>query len=171
MRWEAALEEMQRFAALSPAAVAGFFADFGASVAERLWEDDAFETVAVRPLERTGLGVHPSWDREQTIFPFLLRANGRPMSPVQTLGVQRLLGLDLGDWAGWTKAGRRAQLGQPVNCGVRRGTPLSALRLCLSARLAVDALAPGGHGVSAVIADAMDVLDKTAWLTTRIEDQ
>ena len=171
VRWEAALEEMQRFAALSPAAVAGFFADFGASVAERLWDEDAFETVMVRPLERTGLGVHPSWDREQTIFPFLLRANGRLMSPVETLGVQRLLGLDLKDWAGWSKAGRRAQLGQPVNCGMRNATPLSALRLCLSARLAVDALAPGGHGVNAVIADAMDVLDKTAWLTTRIADQ
>ena len=167
-RWEAAIEEMKRFFTLPPAAVAGFFADFGTAVAERLCEEDAFEPIAVRPLERTGLGAHLAWDREQTIFPFLLKSHGKPMSPVETLSAHRLMTVDLGGRSGWSQAGRRGQLGQPVNCGERQGDTLSALRLCASARLAVDALAPGGRGAAAVIGDAMDVLDKAAWLTTRI---
>ena len=170
LRWEAALEEMRRFTALPPSAVAGFFADFAEAVSERLADHDAFEAVAVRPLERTGLGAAPSWDRIQTIFPFLLKSRGRLTTQVETLGVQRLAGVDLGEWAGWDAAGRRAQLGQPVHCGRRGGHDLSALRLCLSARIAVDALAPGGHGPASVIDEALEVLDKTAWLTGRIAD-
>jgi hypothetical protein len=170
LRWEAALEEMRRFSALPPTAVASFFREFAATVSERLADDSAFEAVAVRPLERTGLGGTPGWDRIQTIFPFLLKAKGRLMTPVETLGTQRLMGLDLGDWAGWPAAAGRTQLGQPVNCGQRDQVPLTALRLCLSARLASDALAPGGCGGAAVIADALQALDKTAWLTTRLGD-
>ena len=171
LRWEAALEEMRRFAALPPAAVAQFFGAFAEAVGERLAEVEAFEPAAVRPLERTGLGAGPSWDRIQTIFPFFLKRGGKPMTPVETLGVQRLMTADLGEWAGWDAAGRRIQLGQPVYCGQRGGTDLSALRLCLSARLAVEALAPGGRGAAAMIDEALGALDKTSWLTTRLGDQ
>ena len=171
LRWEAALEEMRRFAALPPTAVAQFFGAFAEAVGERLAEDEAFEPAAVRPLERTGLGAGPSWDRIQTIFPFFLKRGGRPMTPVETLGVQRLMTVDLGEWAGWAAAGRRVQLGQPVHCGKRGGSDLAALRLCLSARLAVEALAPGGCGGAAMIDEALGALDKPAWLTTRLGDQ
>jgi hypothetical protein len=170
LRWEAALEEMRRFAALPNAAVTKFFGEFAAAVGERLAEDDAFEAAAVRSLERTGLGAAPSWDRIQTIFPFFLKRAGRPMIPVETLAVQRLMAADLGQWAGWETAGRRIQLGQPVYCGKREGTELSAVRLCLSARLAVEALAPGGCGAGAMIDEALTALDKASWLTTRLSD-
>lgn len=170
LRWEAALEELRRFTALPQASVAGFFSQFAETVSERLAEDDAFEAVAVRPLERTGLGVGPSWDRAQTIFPFFLKAQGRLMTPLETLSVQRLMATDLGDWAGWDLAARRIQLGQPVYCGRRGNHELAAVRLCLSARLAADALAPGGCGPATVIEEAMEALDKAAWLTTRLAD-
>jgi hypothetical protein len=170
LRWEAALEEMRRFSLLPPTAVNAFFGDFAAAVGERLAEDPAFESVTVRPLERTGLGVAPAWDRIQTIFPFILRAGGRLMTPVETVGVQRLLGVDLGDWAGWPTAARRVQLGQPVNCGARGAEPLVALRICMSARLASSALCTGGRGGAAVIGEALEVLDKTAWLAGRLTD-
>ena len=170
LRWEAALEEMRRFAALPPAAVHGFFRDFAEAVGERLAEDDTFEPVAVRRIERTGLGAAQTWDTVQTIFPFLMRAGSRLMTPVEALGVQRLLGLDLGEWAGWATAARRAQLGQAVNCGQRGDDPLVALRLCMSGRLACDALSTGGRGGAAVIGDALQVLDKTAWLAKRLAD-
>ena len=170
LRWEAALEEMRRFTALPPTAVASFFTDFAEAVSEQLSENDAFEAVSVRPLERTGLGAAPSWDRVQTIFPFLLKTQGRLATPMETLGVQHMVGVDLGEWSGWDVAARRAQLGQPVHCGRRAGQDLSALRLCLSARIAADALAPGGHGPAAVINEALAVLDKTAWLTARIAE-
>jgi hypothetical protein len=171
LRWEAALEEMRRFAALPSAAVARFFGDFAAAISERLADDEAFEAVAVRPLERTGLGAAPSWDRLQTIFPFVLKRGGRTMVPVETLAVQRLMAADLGDWDGWDGAGRRFQLGQPVYCGKRGGTELAAVRLCLSARLAAEALAPGGCGAQAMIGEALQALDKASWLTTRLGDR
>jgi hypothetical protein len=170
LRWEAALEEMRRFSALPPAAVTRFFGDFAAAVGERLAEDEAFEAAPVRPLERTGLGAPASWDRVQTIFPFFLKRGGRTMTSLETLGVQRLMTVDLGAWAGWDVAGRRVQLGQPVHCGKRQGADLSALRLCLSARLAVEALAPGGCGAEAMIGEALVALDKASWLTERVGD-
>jgi hypothetical protein len=171
VRWEAALEEMRRFTALPCASVSGFFERFAAAVGDSLADDAAFEPLAVRELERTGLGAAPAWDRAQTIFPFLLKAGGRPMSPVETLGVQRMMSMDLGEWSGWAPAARRASLGQPVPVGMRDGQPINALRLCLSARLAVDALAPGGPGEAAVIDSARETLAKTAWLTTRLTTQ
>jgi hypothetical protein len=171
LRWEAALEEMRRFNALPRTVVARFFGDFAAAVGERLAEDEAFEPVAVRPLERTGLGAAPSWDRSQTIVPFVLKRGGRPLTPVETLALQRLMAADLGDWAGWEGAARRVQLGQPVHCGRRGDAELSAVRLCLSARLAVEALAPGGGGAAAMIDEALLALDKAAWLTTRLADR
>jgi hypothetical protein len=125
----------------------------------------------VRPLERTGLGAAPSWDRTQTIFPFFLKRGGRTMIPVETLAVQRLMAADLGHWGGWDGAGRRIQLGQPVYCGKRGGTELAAVRLCLSARLAVEALALGGCGAQAMIGEALQALDKASWLTTRLGDR
>jgi hypothetical protein len=81
-----------------------------------------------------------------------------------------MMGVDLGDWAGWATAGRRVQLGQPVHVGRRSGLELSAVRLCLSARLAAEALAPGGCGPATVIEDALQALDKAAWLTTRMTE-
>lgn len=170
LRWEAALEEMRRFSLLPQTSVAAFFEDFAAATAERLAGDAAFEAIAVRPLDRTGLGAAPAWDRIQTIFPFAMRAGGRLLTPVETVGVQRLMGVDLGEWAGWTPAARRIQLGQPVNCGTRGDEPLIALRLCMSSRLASDALSTGGRGAAAVISEAMEVLDKTAWLAARLAD-
>jgi hypothetical protein len=59
----------------------------------------------------------------------------------------------------------RCQLGQPVACGQRDGVPVSALRLCASARLIVEATAQNGRQASAVIERALAVLEKTALLT------
>lgn len=170
LRWEAALEEMRSFAQLPPAAVKRFFVQFAEAIGERLAEDDAFEPIEARPIERLGLGAAPSWDRIQTIFPFALRAPGRLLSPVETVGVQRLLGVNLGDWAQWRPAARRVELGQPVHCGHRAEETLLGLRICMSARLATTALSTGGRGGGAVIADALEVLDKTAWLARRLAD-
>ncbi len=170
VRWEAALEEMRRFSLLPPQAVTALFENFAAAMAERLAGDGAFEAIALRPLDRMGLGAPPAWDRVQTIFPFALRAGGRPLTPVETIGVQRLMAVDLGDWGQWDTAARRIELGQPVNCGQRGAGPLIALRLCMSARLASKALCTGGKSGGAVIADALEALDKTAWLAKRLAD-
>ena len=59
---------------------------------------------------------------------------------------------------------RQCQIGQPVVCGFRRGRPVSALRLCASMRLAVEALSSKGRGSEAVITGAIDVLNELATL-------
>jgi hypothetical protein len=175
-RWEGALAEMRRFNALPQNAVAGFFEDFAAVVRARLAEDCAFAPIDARPLNRSALGAASGWDGVQTIFSFALQVNGRPLSPLETLGVQRLMSVDLGGWAAGVLAGpkteaavaARVQLGQAVACGTQDGAPVSALRLCASARLAADALGPDGRGPQAVIDDALAALDKVSWLARRV---
>ncbi len=56
----------------------------------------------------------------------------------------------------------RARLGQPVRCGARDERPISALRICNSARLITEAVTGGEAGVRAVINRALRVLDRTA---------
>lgn len=117
--------------------------------------------------ERDGLGVARYWDVQQTIFPFLLLHGDRtPLSCKETKWVYRQLQSDLVTFVDARDESRhatlRCQLGQPVACGERDGVSLSALRLCVSARLIVEAVRAGG--ADAVIAQAMAVLDKAAWL-------
>src|SRR5207302_8767504 len=110
------------------------------------------------------------WDRHPTIFPFLLRgrrAGGgtAPLDRAQTDAVYRSLAINaaaaldrIGDPARIVAA-LRCQLGQPVPCGSRAGIELSALRLCASARLVVEA---ESHRAGAVIRRAMAARDKAA---------
>jgi hypothetical protein len=63
-------------------------------------------------------------------------------------------------------AGVQAQLGQPVPCGTRDGVAVSALRLCLSARLVSDAR--DGAGISGLIAQAQSVLDELIRLLDQV---
>ena len=66
-----------------------------------------------------------------TIFPFLIRhADGRYLSLAANQDVYRGL------------MSKRVRLGQPVLCGERDGRPISALRLCNSARLLAEAADP-----------------------------
>jgi hypothetical protein len=54
------------------------------------------------------------------------------------------------------------RLGQPVACGGPDETPAGALRLCNSARLAVQALSDYGSGPEVVIDQALKALDAVA---------
>ncbi|MBZ0091757.1 MAG: hypothetical protein K8F27_06000 [Sulfuricellaceae bacterium] len=175
LRWEAALEDLRAFYAVPDEAVMRFILSFSDVVQARLASDPFFEALATpRPDRRPLIGA-ASWDSLQTIFPFLLfhtephRAKV-PLSREQTALVNRLLQLDLAvdtpasvDVASFgSLASLRCQLGQPVNCGVIEGVPVSALRLCLSARLIVEATAQNGLNASKIIERALAVLDKTA---------
>jgi hypothetical protein len=150
LRWEAALAELRAFRALPPAMVKAFMDAFAAAIQARLVADPAFEPLATRKLSRAAIGAPPGWDRTPSIFPFLLRRpHGGYLSLAETQDVYRAL------------AGAGARLGQPVRCGARGDAPVSALRLCNSARLIVEALSDGGDP-EAVIAEALGVLDRVA---------
>jgi len=177
LRWEAALQELRALRAVPEAAVARFLQAFARAVQNRLASDPLFEPLPLPPLDRRPfIAPTTSWDHIPTIFPFLLyhadtRAGKTPLTREETLRVYRLLQTDLAGQSNLNRttltggiATLRCQLGQPVACGNRDGTPLSALRLCASARLIVEATAQDGRNASAVIERALAALDKTALL-------
>jgi hypothetical protein len=123
-----------------------------------------------------------SWDLIPTIFPFLLcrpadsKIRRAPLNREETAQVHQLLAVDgIGVSSRHFSptmgpiVSRRCQLGQPVRCGIHHGVPVSALRLCASVRLIVDAISPQGRGAETVISEALLTLDKCAFLTTAID--
>lgn len=169
LRWEAALQELRAFRSVPQATVINFLQDFASAVQQRLNSDPLFEPLPAPRLNRRPLTADNSWDHLQTIFPFLLvhADGGRSyLSAEETRQVYRQLSVSQAFAPGHPDApiaAIRCQLGQPVACGKRNGVEVSALRLCISARLIVKAAADGDKGV-AVIAAAMTVLDKTGLL-------
>jgi hypothetical protein len=131
--------------------VTSFIGAFSRVVAARFAADPHFEAVPAPLLDRSAISAAASWDRLPTIFPFVLRRGGagaRALSRAETELVYKRL------------AAVRCQVGQPVACGERAGAPVTALRLCLSARLIVEAVAAGRE--SAVIEQGLAILDKAA---------
>lgn len=152
LRWEAALTELKAFRTLQPAAIESFVRAFAGAAQARLASDASFEPLDLGVLDRAPVAA-PSWDSVPTLFPFLLKRSGAALGRLQTEAVYKAV------------LERHGQIGQPARCGLRDGVELGALRLCASMRLAVDALAPGGRGGDAVIADALGLLDHIAALT------
>jgi hypothetical protein len=152
LRWEAALDELRAFRSIPDHETGAFLARFAEAVSTRLREDPTFEPLPVPALDRRPLVADRHWDEIPTIFPFLLRgSDGRPLSREAMARIYAAL------------AAQCCQVGQPVPCGERGGISVSALRLCASARLVVEA-ASEPAGATAVIARALAVLDKAAYL-------
>ncbi|HTZ80689.1 MAG TPA: hypothetical protein VMC10_22450 [Stellaceae bacterium] len=174
LRWEAALEELRAFRAIPERTVARFLAAFSEAVSGRLRSDPVFEPLQVPDLDRRPLAEPASWDHIPTIFPFLLRhgdGSGAaiPFRREETAQVYKLLARDVADPLGlkpgdlgWQLAVQRCEVGQPVLCGSRGGVPVSALRLCASARVIVEGVASTRLDRNPVIQRALAVLDKAA---------
>ena len=173
LRWEAALVELRAFRALPESDIAAFLKRFSTAVTQRLSDDPAFEPLPTSSLERNPIEMSRNWDHIPTIFPFLLRhsESGVFFNQKETSRVYELLGQDLHHhpdipFRSANVAEKRCRIGQPTACGLRGKTPVSALRLCLSSRLIVDALSPQGRGADIVISEAFSILDKAALLTS-----
>jgi hypothetical protein len=176
LRWQAALEELRAFRAVPEAAVSAFLQNFGRAIRHRLAQDPLLEPLPVPRLERGLQTVEQSWDRLQTIFPFVVYRPGggaapRALNREETQRIYRLLQEDLSaqpevthGYAGGTLAAARYQLGQPVACGRRGSVPVSALRICASARLIVEATTGGGDRAARVLGRVTAALDKVALL-------
>ena len=172
LRWAAALSGLRLFVSVPEARIAAFLQRFADTVNARLALDDCLEALPVPPLSRRALGIAGAWDTRQSIFPFLIHvpdeAGGRrPLKREETERLQKAL---LNPAAG----ARRFQLGQAVACGVRDGVPVSALRLCVSARMVVTACTDegaeegAGKGCERALADALAALDEVARLVKKI---
>lgn len=169
LRWQAALVELQRFRAVPEALVDRFLQQWGRAVAERLRCDTTFEAVPVMSLDGVRGG---RWDRQQTIFPFLVyrrtpQGQRVPLTPAQTADLHRALAESDPSRPHDPLATGRFQLGQPVACGLRDGQPVSALRLCASARTVVQAVR-SVQGSTQAVAQAMAALDKVEWWVRRM---
>jgi hypothetical protein len=166
LRWEAALEELRAFSTVPEVEVTAFLQRFAGAIHHRLQNDPMFEALPVPALDRGALSGSTQWDRCQTIIPFLLHHTGRsstrtPLTREQTMQVYRALQKDSGD-------GKRYQLGQPVACGTRKDVAVSALRLCVSARIVVQGCANQGKDAAAVLESALGALDKAAILVSAL---
>ncbi|MBF0498578.1 MAG: hypothetical protein HQM09_00460 [Candidatus Riflebacteria bacterium] len=176
LRWEAALEELRMFRSVPDAQVKSFLKAFADAVQNRLMSDPAFDPLPVSPIVRTPLIDASGWDHIPTIFSFLLYRPGPDhrkvhLSRDQTLQIYQSMQANLANGNGLPLPGLngkparlRCQLGQPAACGNRNGIPVSALRLCASARLIVEATSQNGAKASAVIHRALATLDTTALL-------
>ncbi|MDD2880928.1 MAG: hypothetical protein PHQ58_10845 [Rhodoferax sp.] len=165
LRWEAALTELRRFRAIPDHVVHDFLQAWQQAVTSRIAQDDSFEVLPVLPLARSHANGLQPWDSVQTIFPFQVfkpKAGGgrQALSQEETAHVHRQLRDPQGAFGA---PGTRFQLGQPVLCGLQGGEPVSALRMCSSARLVTESMA-ARQPVDKAIAQAMRAFDKLAQL-------
>jgi hypothetical protein len=166
LRWQAALHELRAFLAVPQAEVAAFLQRFADAVVKHLGSHRCFEALPTPILNRQPVLPGNSWDTIPTIFPFLLRtAGGKYLSREQTAQIYQSLQTDLSAQYQDPVAAVRGQLGQPVMCGERAGEPVSALRVCASARMAVEA---SRGEADAVIQRSLAVLDKARLLLEKI---
>ena len=158
LRWEGALKELRAFRSVSNIVTLHFLQDFAKAIRQRMKNDPIFELLPVPELQRSPFPDTPSWDTIQTIFPFLL------CNPESTKGKQFLSSEEmvLIYRALQDDANECIQLAQPVDCGRRNGKAVSALRLCVSSRLLVEATQNNGKNYRAVIERAITALNKVA---------
>lgn len=176
LRWRAALTELRAYRQIPEAHVRHFLKVFSTAITRRIDANPMLERLVTPPLDRGAFSPDDSWDALPTIFPFaLVNPQGPrlpiPLSTEHTLAVYRALPVDMstqGGLVGSKVAAMRCQLGQAVACGYRDGQPLNALRMCVSARLIVEATSQRGSGADAVIRRAITAVDKAAALTARL---
>jgi hypothetical protein len=175
LRWEAALAELRLFRAIPDADVESVVRAFGDMITRQLAEAAHFEPLEQPMIDRRAIVSTKHWDQIPTIFPFLLlrmsAGRRRPLAPDETKEVYDRMRHSLGREIATSReddVGRatalRCELGQPVLCGERHGVQLTALRLCLSARLIVEAVGEGRRGLEDILNRALHVLDKVAYL-------
>jgi hypothetical protein len=174
LRWEAALTELKLFVAVGAGFTRRFLQDWGAAVESMLAGDDMFVALPVPPIRRRSDASGQRWDTLQTIFPFRLSlgAGGRPLEREETASLHRAVRHDPRAFAGGGRESSdtrpsRFELGQPVPCGVHRGVPVSALRLCASARMIARAF-HDGHGAEPAKRDAAAALDRLRQMVRRL---
>jgi hypothetical protein len=125
LRMEMALTEYRVFCALSDAKIQTVIRDFANTVQNYLNISTHFEPLETPFLSRNELVKNTEWDSLPTILPFVLLRDKQPLSQAETLAIYQQLPLQ----------NPRCQIGQPVMCGNEK----SALRLCLSAPMIVQA--------------------------------
>jgi hypothetical protein len=147
IRNQIGLVNYQKFCVLPNEKICTFIEKFAAQIKNFLIENPNFELLETPKLKRDSLVNGNLWDTFPTIFPFILYRNNQPLSRLETAEIYK----------SFTKNAVRFEIGQPVLCGSRNGIDLSALRLCLSSRLIVEAVS-NDKKADKVIKNALFVL-------------
>ncbi|NTI25969.1 hypothetical protein G6M87_27655 [Rhizobium rhizogenes] len=168
LRWKAALFELERFLKLPEEKVTAVLSTFAGAVQHRLERDNAFEPLDTRAIDRKRLGDRPRgsrWDEIPSIFSFYLRNpyHGGLLPAAETAAVYKELAIEKGGLA-------PVRLGQPVRCADFGDMPASALRICLSAPLIVQAC-ESAQALEGLVEQAMAVLDRTAFVAAQLAPQ
>lgn len=164
LRWQAALSEMRAFHAICNDDIKLFFNELSHSLQVRLEQSPVCTQLPPGTLTRLPHTATSPWDSTAGIFPLRLRHpdSGTALTPEATRQVYHLMQQDLrGFFSGATSdvAAVRFLLGQPVLCGTQDSIPLSALRLCISARMVATAAA-SPETRRQLIARALSAIDK-----------
>lgn len=169
LRWHAALYEWQALLRVPAARAASVAQIFAEAIDYRLRHDPSFMPIAARPIDRRALGGGPlvAADTVPTIFPFALRRSNQRGSGTTLLTAEQTRQV-YEAVATACPLGRAIRLGQPIACGRSRSETFSALRLCLSARLIVEASA-SQDSLARLIANAMASLDRIALVSREFD--
>ena len=174
LRWEAALEEITAYRVVPEA--------FRRMAIRQLGE--AIESLlALSPVLRP-IATHAVADADDgefgfaTIFPFVLRRDGRLLDLGETQAVNRALQHDLGShFSGRTAAvaARQCLIGQPVRIERGDAPPAGALRLCIGARQVTEAwsddITTARVNLESEIDRIADVVAKTELLVSDLSSQ
>ncbi|WFU11361.1 hypothetical protein QA646_23460 (plasmid) [Rhizobium sp. CB3090] len=168
LRWKAALFELERFISMPEEKVIAVLSAFAEAVGERLKRDGAFELLDSRPIDRNrlwGRSHAARWDEMPSIFSFYLHNphRGGILTATETAAVYKNLAAEQSGLA-------PVRLGQPVRCADFGDMPASALRICLSAPLIVQA-SESVDALNCMISQAMTVLDRTAGMAAQLASQ
>ncbi len=143
LRWHAALDELELLLNFSDTQISGFIQRFQHTLIETVSQYPALEWVTTPEPNRQALTTFKHWDSLATIWTLRLPR----YNEAQVLAFYQTL------------QQRHYQLGQPVVIGTQDSTRVTGLRLSLSARLIVEALADSEQ---TVMAKAVKTLTKLA---------
>ena len=167
LRWQAALAEMQAFAAVPAARRDAILERFGASVRRMIEANPDLVMIPVPPLDRAPLP--PQWDCLRTILSFGIvgpgpnGGAGDVLSPDEARRIYRWLNADLvaalpGGLSAAERrlAAARCHIGQPAPVATASGSVIGALRISAGARLVSGEPSHAGLGEERRLAAEID---------------
>jgi hypothetical protein len=168
LRWEAALAEISAYFTLPGDFRAKALGELAAGINNMIALTPSL--CAVQSAAHT-TGVDDEEFAYDTIFPFMLLRDGRPVSIADTNAVYRALARDMNDdivgsAADRQVAAQRCLVGQPVRLQRPDGTQVALLRLCIGAQLVTDTWSADAAQAQR---NLQHVLDRIAYMLVKIE--
>jgi hypothetical protein len=180
LRWEAALEEIRTYYSVPDAFRSLALTTFGQGVRQIIASSRSIQLLPPQQTPQDG-GVDDEELAQPTIFPFVIRHEGRTLSLDDCRKIHRALSRDARGALAANEAGRDHQIaaqlclvGQPVALGESAAHPVAALRICAGARLVTEAWSPDAGGADANVRRELGrvgaVVSKIEWLLAHLDD-